>query len=61
LRTLRLLYTAKLSIHIFGETKIFQGKTKFKKYLSTNPDLLRILEGKLQHKEGTCTKESTRY
>ena len=57
----RLLYPAKLSINIDGETKIFQDKTKFKQYLSTNPALQRILEGKLQHKEDTCTKERTRY
>jgi hypothetical protein len=31
----RLLYPAKLSIIIDGETKIFQDKTKFKQYLST--------------------------
>ena len=30
----RLLYPAKLSINIDGETKIFQDKTKFKQYLS---------------------------
>jgi hypothetical protein len=41
---------AKLSINIDGENKIFQEK-KFKQYLSTNPALQRILEGKLQHKE----------
>ena len=45
------------TINIDGETKIFQDKTKFKQYLSTNPALQRILEGKLQHKEGTYTKE----
>jgi hypothetical protein len=57
----RLLYPAKLSINVDGETKIFQGKTEFKQYLSTNPTLQRILEGKLQHKEDTCTKERTGY
>jgi hypothetical protein len=31
-----LLYPAKLSNNIDGETKIFQDKTKFKQYLSTN-------------------------
>jgi hypothetical protein len=51
---------AKLSINIVGETKIFQDKTKFKQYLSTNPALQRILERKPQHKEATCTKERTR-
>ena len=41
----RLLYTEKLSINIDGESKIFQDKTKFKQYLSTNRALQRILEG----------------
>jgi hypothetical protein len=58
---LRLPYPAKLSINIDGETKIFQDKTKSKQYLSINPALQRILEGKLHQKEGTCTKERTRY
>jgi hypothetical protein len=40
-----------------GETKIFQEKPKFKHYLSTNPALQRILEGKLQHKEDTCKEQ----
>jgi hypothetical protein len=57
----RLLYPAKLSINMDGETKIFQDKTKFKEYVFNNQALLRILEGKLQHKEDTCTKERTRY
>jgi hypothetical protein len=57
----RLLYPEKLSINIDGETKIFQDKIKFKQYLFTNPALQRILEGKLQHKEGTWTKERARY
>jgi hypothetical protein len=52
----RLLYPAKLSINIDGETKTFQDKTKFKQHLSTNLSLQNILEGKLQHKEGTCNK-----
>jgi hypothetical protein len=42
----------KFSIAIDGETKIFHDKTKFTYYLSTNPDLQRIKNGKLQHKEG---------
>jgi hypothetical protein len=33
----RLLYPAKLSITIDGETKVFHEKTKFTQYLSTNP------------------------
>jgi hypothetical protein len=32
----RLLYPAKLSITIGGETKIFHEKSKFTQYLSTN-------------------------
>jgi hypothetical protein len=51
----------KLSINIDGENKIFQVKTKLRQYLSTNPVLERTLEGKLQHKEDTCTKERTIY
>jgi hypothetical protein len=58
---LRLLYSAKFLINIDGENKIFQDKTKCKQYLSTNTALQRILEGKLQHNEETCTKEWTRY
>jgi hypothetical protein len=57
----RLLYPAKLLIYINGETKIIQDKIKFKQQLSTNLALQKILEGKLQHKEDTCTKERTRY
>ena len=41
----RLQYPAKLSITINGETK-FHDKTKFKQYLSTNPALQRIINGK---------------
>ena len=52
-----LLYPAKFSINIDEEIKIFQDKTKFKQYLSTNPALQKILEGKLQHKKGIFTKE----
>jgi hypothetical protein len=48
----RLLHPAKLSIPIFGETKVFHDKTKFTQYLSTNPALQRIIKEKLQHKEG---------
>jgi hypothetical protein len=44
---LRLLYPAKLSITIDGETKIFHDKTKFTQYLSTNPDLQKIIDRKL--------------
>jgi hypothetical protein len=42
----RLLYPAKLSIIIDGENKIFYDKTKFIQYLSTNPALQMIINGK---------------
>jgi hypothetical protein len=45
----RLLYPAKLSITIDGETKLFHDKTKFTHYLSMNPALQRIItEKKIQ-------------
>ena len=51
-----LLYPAKFSIIIHGETKIFYAKTKFKHYFSTNPVLQRILERRLQHMEDNYTQ-----
>ena len=48
----RLLYPAKLSITIDGETKIFHDKNKFTHNISANPALQRIINGKHQHKEG---------
>ena len=56
----RLLYPAKLSITIDGETKAFHEKTKFAKYLSTNPALQRIIGRKHQYKEGNYTLEKAR-
>jgi hypothetical protein len=53
----RLLYPAKLSNTIDGETKVFHDKIKFTQYLSTNPALQRIIKGKLQHKNGNYTLE----
>jgi hypothetical protein len=47
----RLLYPAKLSITMDGETRMLCAKAKFTQYLSTNPALQRIINGKLQHKE----------
>jgi hypothetical protein len=47
----RLLYPAILSITIVGETKIIHDKNKFIQYLSRNPALQRIIDGKHQHKE----------
>jgi len=52
-----LLYPAKLSINIDGETKIFHDKTKFTQYHSTNSALQRIVDGELQQKEGNYTLE----
>jgi hypothetical protein len=52
----RLLYPAKLSITIDGETKVFHDKTKFTQYLSMNPALQRIKEkGKHQHMDRNYT------
>jgi hypothetical protein len=42
----RLLYPAKLSITLDGETKVFQDRTKFTHYLSKNPALQRIMTEK---------------
>jgi len=47
----KLLYPAKLSINIHGETKLLHDKTKFTQYLSTNPALQRIVDGKLQQRK----------
>jgi hypothetical protein len=56
----RLLYPEKLSITTDGKTKILHGKTKFIQYLSTNPALQRIIDGKFQHKEGNYTLEKSK-
>jgi hypothetical protein len=50
----RLLYPANLTITIDGETKVFQDKTKFTHYLSTNPSLKRIITRK--KKNNTITE-----
>ena len=42
----RLLYPAKFSINIDGETKVLHDKNKFTQYLSTNPALQRIITEK---------------
>jgi hypothetical protein len=47
----RLLYPAKLSITIDGESKVFHDKIKFTQYLSTNPALQRIITEKIQYKD----------
>ena len=56
----RLLYPAKPSINIDGETKVFYDKTKFTQYHSTNPPLQRIIKGKLQRKDGNYVLEKAR-
>jgi hypothetical protein len=56
----RLLYPAKLSIMIDGETKVFHDKTKFTQYLSTNPALRRITKGKHRHKDRNFVLEKER-
>jgi hypothetical protein len=57
----RLLYPAKFSITIDGETKVFHDKTKFTQYLSTNPALQRIItENKKQYKDGNHNLEKAR-
>jgi hypothetical protein len=56
----RLLYPAKLSITVDGETKVLHDNTKFTQYLPMNPALQRILKGKLQYNEGNYTLEKAR-
>jgi hypothetical protein len=52
----RLLYPAKLSITVDGETKVFHVKTKFTIYLSTNLAIKRIIKEK---KNNTNTRTET--
>ena len=56
----RLLYPAKLSINIDGETKVFHDKNKFTQYISTNPALQRIITGKKKYKDGNHVLEKAR-
>jgi hypothetical protein len=51
----RPLYPEKLSVNIDGG-----AKNKLTQYLSTNPVLQRIIDGKLQHKEGNYTLQKAR-
>jgi hypothetical protein len=53
----RLLYPAKLSITIEGETKVFHNKSKFTHYLSMHPALQRIIT----EKKKNTRKETTPY
>jgi hypothetical protein len=52
----RLLYPAKLSITLDGETKVFQDKTKFTHYLSTNPALQMMITEKTNKQTNKQTK-----
>jgi hypothetical protein len=56
----RLLYPAKLSITIDGETKVCHDKTKFTHFLSRNPGFQRIITEKNQYKDGNHALEKTR-
>jgi hypothetical protein len=56
----RLLYPAKLSITIDGETKVFHDITNFTHYLSMNPALQRIIKGKHQHKDVNYAPQKAR-
>jgi hypothetical protein len=56
----RLLYQAKLSITIDGETKVFHDKTKFTHYLSMNPALQRIITEKKNYKDRNYALEKAR-
>ena len=56
----RILYPAKLSITLDGETKDFHDRTKFTYYLSRNPALQRIITEKNQYKDGNHVLEKAR-
>jgi hypothetical protein len=56
-----LLYPAKLSNTLDGETKVFHDRSKFTHYLYTNPALQRIITGKKkQYKDGKHVLEKAR-
>jgi hypothetical protein len=42
------------------EKKILHDKTKFIQYLTINPALQRIIDGKREHKEGNYTLDKAR-
>jgi hypothetical protein len=54
----RLLYPAKHSITIDGETKVFHDKTKFMHYVSTNTALQRIKTEKNLYKDRNQAQKS---
>jgi hypothetical protein len=49
----KLLYPPKLSITIDGEKKVLYDNTKFTQYLSKNPAIQRIINGKFQQRRET--------
>jgi hypothetical protein len=55
-----LIYTAKLSITIDGETKIFHYNTKFTEYLSKYPAFQRLKKKKTPSKEGNYALEKAK-
>ena len=55
----RLLYSAKLSLTIYEESKIFHDKNRFKQYISKNSALQKVLVGKLQPNEANYTHNIT--
>jgi hypothetical protein len=54
------LFPARHSITVDGKINIFHDKNKFTQYLSTNPAFQRLINEKLQHKEGNYTLEKVR-
>jgi hypothetical protein len=56
----RLIYSAKLSVTIEGDTEVFHDTTRFTQYLPMNPALQRIIKGNLQHKQGNYAIEKGR-
>jgi hypothetical protein len=57
---LRLQYPSKLSINKMKGKKKLHKKVKLIQYLSTNPALQKVLEGKIQSKEANYTQENTK-
>jgi hypothetical protein len=53
----RLVYAAKLSFLIEGETKTFHHKEKLKEFVTTKPVLQKLLKGLLYIKEETRVKQ----
>ena len=51
---------ANFSTIIDGKTKVFHDKKKFTHYISTNPAIQKIMDGKHQQKEGNYTLEKAR-